>query len=95
MTWARFYHCLKFLIYLYFISKQNKVLRTVVKHRTCRKRKWWRRNRPGLKPPAHKCVWNHQGSSKLMESEAGLQAVKEMAKQGTPMQVIEVLEIIR
>lgn len=49
----------------------------------------------GTETPAHKCDWNHQGSSKLMESEAGLQAVKEMAKQGTPMQLIEVLEIIR
>lgn len=65
----------------FFISKQNKVLKTVVKHRTCGKCKWWRRNRPGMKPPAHKCVWNHHGSSKSMESEAGLQAVQEMANQ--------------
>lgn len=73
----------------FFISKQNKVLKTVVKYRTCGKCKWWRRNRPGMKPPAHKCVWNHHGSSKSMESEAGLQAVQEMANQCTPVQIIE------
>lgn len=42
-----------------------------------------------MKPPAHKCVWNHHGSSKSMESEAGLQAVQEMANQCTPVQIIE------
>lgn len=42
-----------------------------------------------MKPPVHKCVWNHHGSSKSMESEAGLQAVQEMANQGTPVQIIE------
>ncbi|KAK3085406.1 hypothetical protein FSP39_002859 [Pinctada imbricata] len=73
----------------YLLSKENKVLKTVVKHRTCGVCKWWRRRRPGQKPRHHRCVWNHKGSSRLMESEAGVEAVKEMNDQGTPIAVIE------
>ena len=73
----------------FFISKENKVMKTIIKHRTCGKCKWWKRNRPFVRPPPHKCVWNHHASAKMMESEAGLQAVKEMAAQGTPIEIIE------
>ena len=37
----------------------------------------------------HRCVWNHKGSSKLMESTAEIQAIKEMISQKTPVEVIE------
>ncbi|XP_076088707.1 uncharacterized protein LOC143059102 isoform X2 [Mytilus galloprovincialis] len=67
----------------------NKVCKTVVKHRTCATCKWWRRNRPGRKPKPHRCVWNHRGSARLMESQAGLEAVREMMEQGTPIKTIE------
>ncbi|XP_062576613.1 uncharacterized protein LOC134238504 isoform X2 [Saccostrea cucullata] len=39
----------------FMMSKENKVLKTVIKHRTCGVCKWWRRNRPGLKVREH-CV---------------------------------------
>lgn len=67
----------------------NKVLKTVVKHRTCSVCKWWKRNRPGQKDRNHRCVWNHRGSSKLMEGTSGIQAIKEMMLQKTPVEVIE------
>ncbi|KAK3100488.1 hypothetical protein FSP39_020887 [Pinctada imbricata] len=73
----------------YLLSKENKVLKIVVKHRTCRVCKCWRRRRPGQKLRHHRCVLNHKGSSRLMESEAGVEAVKEMNDQGTPIAVIE------
>ncbi|CAG2192791.1 unnamed protein product [Mytilus edulis] len=59
------------------------------KHRTCGTCKWWKRNRPGRKPRPHRCVWNHRGSARLMESQAGMQAVKELLEQGTPVKTIE------
>lgn len=71
------------------MSKENKVLKTVVKHRTCGTCKWWRRNRPGVPAREHRCVWNHRGSARAMESEAGLQAIKDMIQQGTPVGIIE------
>lgn len=67
----------------------NKVLKTVVKHRTCSACKWWKRNRPGQKVLNHRSVWNHRGSSKLMEWTSGIQAIKEMMSQKTPVKVIE------
>ncbi|CAG2185916.1 unnamed protein product [Mytilus edulis] len=67
----------------------NKVIKTIVKHRTCGTCKWWKRNRPGRKPRPHRCVWNHRGSARLMESQAGMQAVKELLEQGTPVKTIE------
>ncbi|XP_062596795.1 uncharacterized protein LOC134258284 [Saccostrea cucullata] len=65
----------------YLISKRNKVLKTVIKHRSCATCKWWKRNRPGQRIRSHRCVWNHRGSAKMMESEAGLLALKEMTSQ--------------
>eukprot|EP00105_Crassostrea_gigas_P029783 XP_011451830.1 PREDICTED: uncharacterized protein LOC105345397 isoform X2 [Crassostrea gigas] len=73
----------------FMMSKENKVLKTVVKHRTCGTCKWWRRNRPGVPVREHRCVWNHKGSARAMESEAGLQAIKDMIQQGTPVGIIE------
>ncbi|XP_061170199.1 uncharacterized protein LOC133179458 isoform X2 [Saccostrea echinata] len=64
------------------ISKRNKVLKTVVKHRSCATCKWWKRNRPGQRIRFHRCVWNHRGSARMMESEAGLLALKEMSSHG-------------
>lgn len=66
----------------FMMSKENKVLKTVVKHRTCGTCKWWRRNRPGVPVRERRCVWNHKGSARAMESEAGLQAIKDMIQQG-------------
>lgn len=34
-------------------------------------------------------MWNHEGSARAMESEAGLQAIKDMIQQGTPVGIIE------
>lgn len=71
------------------MSKENKVLKTVVKYRTCGTRKWQRRNRPEVPIREHRFVWNHKGSARAMESEAGLQAIKDMIQQGTPVGIIE------
>lgn len=65
----------------FLISKRNKVLKTVIKHRSCATCKWWKRNRPGQRIRSHRCVWNHNGSARMMESEAGLLALKEMSSQ--------------
>lgn len=73
----------------FLISKRNKVLKTVIKHRSCATCKWWKRNRPGQRIRSHRCVWNHNGSARMMESEAGLLALKEMSSQGTPVEIIE------
>ncbi|VDI43935.1 Hypothetical predicted protein [Mytilus galloprovincialis] len=67
----------------------NKVCKTVVKHRICATCKWWKRKRPGRKPKPHRCVCNHRGSARLMESQAGIEAVREMMEQGTPIKTIE------
>lgn len=66
----------------FMMSKENKVLKTAVKHRTCGTCKWWRRNRPGVPAREHRFVWNHRGSVRAVESEAGLQAIKDMIQQG-------------
>lgn len=73
----------------FMMSKENKVLKAVVTHRTCGVCKWWKRNRPGVKVREHRCVWNHRGSARAMESEAGLKAIKDMIQEGTPVDVIE------
>lgn len=36
-----------------------------------------------------RCVWNHTGSARAMESEAGLRDIKDMIQQGTPVEIIE------
>ena len=61
----------------------NKVLKTIVKHRTFTVYKWWKRNRPGQDVSGIIMV------SKLMESTAGIQAIKEMISQKTQVEVIE------
>ncbi|XP_056014682.1 uncharacterized protein LOC125676111 isoform X4 [Ostrea edulis] len=66
----------------FMMSKENKVLKAVVTHRTCGVCKWWKRNRPGVKVREHRCVWNHRGSARAMESEAGLKAIKDMIQEG-------------
>jgi phage protein U len=45
--------------------------------------------RSGVKVRSHGWVWNHYGSAKITESEAEIQAIKEMASQGTPVNIIE------
>ena len=67
----------------------NKVLKTIVKHRTCSVCKWWKRNRSAQKVRNHRCVMNHKGSSKRTESNSRIQAIKEMISQKTPVDVIE------
>lgn len=67
----------------------KKVLKTVVKHRSCGTCKWWRRNRPGQLVRSHRCVANHTGSARLMESASGEIALTELDKSGTPVEYIE------
>lgn len=67
----------------------KKVLKTVVGHRTCGTCHWWRRNRPGIPVRKHRCVQNHNGSARSMESSTGLKGVKELIDEGTPVEYIE------
>lgn len=67
----------------------KKVLKTVVGHRTCETCHWWRRNRPGIPVRKHRCVQNHDGSARSMESATGLKGVKELINEGTPVEYIE------
>lgn len=69
--------------------KRKKVLKTLVHHRSCRVCKWWRKFRPGLKVKPHACVLNHRGSARSIESEAGLQAVRQLYQAGTPVDILE------
>ncbi|KAL4220167.1 hypothetical protein ACF0H5_020576 [Mactra antiquata] len=76
----------------FFMSKSKygkKVLKTVVKHRTCGTCKWWKRNRPESKVRDHRCVHNHVGSARLMESASGEKGIMEMLKDGTPIEIVE------
>ncbi|XP_045202398.2 uncharacterized protein LOC123555866 [Mercenaria mercenaria] len=76
----------------FFMSKAKygkKVVKTVVSHRTCGTCNWWRRNRPGQTVRQHKCVRNHQGSARLMESVSGVKGIQELAQEGTPVEYIE------
>lgn len=80
------------LAHTFFMSKPKygkKVVKTVVNHRICGVCKWWHRNRPGRPVRKHRCVCNHTGSARLMESTGGLMGVKELAAQGTPIECIE------
>ena len=67
----------------------KKVVKCKVTHRTCRTCKWWRRFRPGQPVRKHRCVHNHTGSARLMESAGGVQCVKELNEEGTPVEYIE------
>jgi hypothetical protein len=92
-------HCLSFYLdtpvgHTFFMttSKQGKikkVVKSIVYHRTCATCRWWQRNRPGEKVRKHRCVWNHHGSAKMIECNSGIQGVKELAKEGTPVDIIE------
>ncbi|KAK3109080.1 hypothetical protein FSP39_022671 [Pinctada imbricata] len=76
----------------FFMSKAKygkKVLKTVVGHRTCGTCKWWQRNRPGQKIRDHRCVHNHTGSARLMESVSGVRGIKELGEFGTPVEILE------
>lgn len=37
----------------------------------------------------HRCVKNHQGSVRMMESTSGVQGVKELNESGTPVKYLE------
>ncbi|XP_045211082.2 uncharacterized protein LOC123562513 isoform X1 [Mercenaria mercenaria] len=76
----------------FFMSKakyEKKVVKSVVSHRTCGTCNWWRRNKPGQPVRPHKCVRNHTGSARLMESVSGERGVAELAAEGTPVEYIE------
>lgn len=69
-----------------------KVVKTVVSHRTCGTCKWWQRNSPGQEIRKHKCVHNHTGSARLMESVSivsGVQGIKELIDSGTPVDILK------
>ena len=67
----------------------KKVLKSVVLHRTCATCKWWKRNRPFDKVRKHRCVFNHVGSARLMESASAVKGVKDLIDEGTPVEIIE------
>ncbi|XP_053389209.1 uncharacterized protein LOC123543364 isoform X2 [Mercenaria mercenaria] len=76
----------------FFMSKAKygkKVVKSIVSHRTCGTCKWWKRNRPGQLVRKHRCVHSHTGSARLMESTSGEQGVKELMKEGTPIEYLE------
>lgn len=76
----------------FFMSKAQygkKVVKAVVSHRTCGVCKWWKRNRPSEAVQNHRCVHDHTGSVRLMESVSGERGVCELHKDGTPVEVIE------
>ncbi len=76
----------------FFMTKAKygkKVVKTLVSHRACGTCKWWRRNRPGLPVRKHRCVRNHTGSARLMESTTGVQGVQELSSEGTPVEYLE------
>lgn len=80
------------LAHTFFMSKSRygkKVVKTVVNHRTCGVCKWWHINRPGRPVRKHRCVCNHTGSARLMESTGGIMGVKELTVQGTLIECIE------
>lgn len=76
----------------FFMGKScygKKVVKTVVKHRACGTCKWWSRHRPNLPVRPHRCVKNHQGSVRMMESTSGVLGVKELNESGTPVEYLE------
>ena len=72
-----------------FIMKKKKILKAIIYHRTCGTCRWWQRNRPGERVKRHKCVRNHIGSARLMEAASGVDGIRQMIDQGTPVDTIE------
>ena len=70
-------------------AKQKKVIKTVVGHRVCGVCSWWRRKRPGQQVRKHDCVRNHTGSARSMEATTGVQGVRELQAEGTPLEYLE------
>ena len=66
----------------------KKVVKVIILHHTFSVCKWWKRNHPGVKVRVHRCVHNHSGSARSMESVAGVQGIQHMSKDGT----VEILE---
>ena len=80
------------LAHTFFMSRSKygkKVIKTIVYHRTCRTCQWWKTHRPGTPVRSHRCVKNHVGSAKLMEPLSGVQGMKELIEEGTPVDIIE------
>ncbi|WAR09108.1 hypothetical protein MAR_019066 [Mya arenaria] len=76
----------------FFMSRAKygkKVVKSVVCHRTCGTCYWWRRNKPGKPVRSHRCVQNHTGSARLMESVNGHIGVQELNSGGTPVEILE------
>lgn len=67
----------------------KKVLKALVSHRQCSTCNWWRRHRPGMPVRKHRCVRNHRGSSRSMESVSGEKGVLEMGEEGAPIEYLE------
>lgn len=58
---------ISFSAHTFFMSKAKygkKVMKAIVKHRTCGTCKWWQRNGPGQPVRQHRCVNNHSGSAR-------------------------------
>lgn len=86
------YVTIELAAHTFFMSKAKygkKVVKTIVSHRTCGTCKWWRRNRPFQSVRKHRCVHDHTGSARLMESASGERGINELYKEGTPVEVIE------
>ncbi|KAL4222716.1 hypothetical protein ACF0H5_018757 [Mactra antiquata] len=82
----------RFKSHTFFMSKSKygkKVLKIVDKHRTCGTCKWWKRNQPESKVRDHRCVHNHVGSARMLESASGKKGIMEMLKDGTPVEIVE------
>lgn len=47
------------------------------------------RHRSNLPVRPHRCVKNHQGSARIMESTSGVQGAKELNESGTPVKYLE------
>lgn len=87
-----------FIANTFFMSKSKygkKVLKTVVGHGTCRTCHWWRQNRPDIPVGKHRCVQNHDGSARSMESSTCLKGVKELIDEGTLGSTLERIGTIR
>ncbi|XP_053402201.1 uncharacterized protein LOC123555937 isoform X3 [Mercenaria mercenaria] len=76
----------------FFMSSSKmgkKIVKSVISHRQCSTCNWWRRHRPGQPLRQHRCVRNHSGSARSMESESGEKAILDLAKAGTPVEILE------
>lgn len=76
----------------FFMSNRKygkKILKSIIYHRSCHVCQWWKNQRPGRPVRRHRCVRNHLGSARSIESASSVQGVREMAEQGTPVAVIE------